>query len=45
MANFMLDLPEDLHRKLRIKKAKEDIDIKDIIIDAIRNELKQEAKE
>ena len=38
-------LPEELHRKLRIRAAERDKTIQDWVVDAIRNELKRQGKE
>ena len=36
MANFILDIPDDLHDKLRIEKVKQKKDMQDLIIAFIK---------
>ena len=39
MSKFLLDIPEELHDKLRIEKVKTKIDINDIIIQVLEETL------
>ena len=41
MANINIELPEDLHKELRIKAINKNISMKDLIIIAIEKEIKR----
>lgn len=44
MRNFMLKIPEELHKELKIESAKTDVTMTKIILDALLKELKERKK-
>jgi len=41
MGNINITLPDELHKKLKVKAALEDTTIKEIVIEVLQNEIKK----
>jgi predicted HicB family RNase H-like nuclease len=39
MSNINIEIPDDLHKKLKLEAVKEEISLKNLIIDSLQNNL------